>query len=119
MAAQHTPGPWSIDNPEAAGDERALRITVSAAGRDARYRQIIATVYAPNEAGTTLGPNARLIAAAPELLAAAKELLSMLHEHMRIATLINVTPWCIAPMSRPIHNITAAIATAQANGGQP
>jgi hypothetical protein len=64
-AHTHTPGPWHVP-------DRDSGVTVNA-GRDA----IVAEVYAV-DVGTTQMANARLIAAAPELLAACQAALALL-----------------------------------------
>lgn len=62
IAAKHTPGPWTAED-----DGDSLDIY----GKDG---SCVATVRHPQEATTSREVNARLIAAAPELLTAAKAL---------------------------------------------
>ena len=66
---QHTPGPWGIAVPE---QTDAVQRLVTFEGRE--YGQAIATVHGPGWGATREGmqANARLIAAAPELLEALK-----------------------------------------------
>lgn len=64
MAAQHTPGPWSVV-PYGDGDSLAVH--------DARGDWRVCFMATPGDSGDMAGieANARLIAAAPELLALA------------------------------------------------
>ena len=55
--AQHTPGPWSIDN---------HHMIVASDATSHNCKQVVATVYSGD--GEQLEGNLRLIAAAPELL---------------------------------------------------
>ena len=61
--AQHTPGPWSIDN---------HHMIVAPDATSHNYKQVVATVYSGD--GEQLENNLRLIAAAPDLLKALLEL---------------------------------------------
>ena len=61
----HTPGPWGI---------QSSRTTVTV--RSAGSGEVISSWYAGQPTGTVTHANARLIAAAPELLGAIKELLA-------------------------------------------
>lgn len=82
----HTPGPWKF-NPESIGPMPVWADCENSAGRE--VRQVVATVGATyNHIDVTLYgeqnkrevSDARLIAAAPDLLAAAKEVLDTLND---------------------------------------
>ncbi len=63
---------WEVEHPERLDDEDTERVEVIA--RDnTPYKSTVALVFAPNRAGTTVGPRARLIVTAPKLLALAKD----------------------------------------------
>ena len=64
--AQHTPGPWVVNGAAIEQDQ----------DRDA---QVIAHVYDERDGIDEWGSNARLIAAAPELLAALREACSYIY----------------------------------------
>ena len=73
METKHTPGPWWYDLDPKYIDSLAIRASV----------QIVATVWGTEqegEAGQENQNNARLIAAAPELLEAAQALVSHLSD---------------------------------------
>lgn len=73
--AEHTPGPWVITT--GADDERIVTSTWNADGLD----DDVALVYGGNEADPVIREaNARLIAAAPDLLAALEQALTFLYE---------------------------------------
>lgn len=77
MSAQHTPGPWCIDDFEQVGLHVAMhpqKTTAIRAGTKAG--RLIAFLHQSDEA------NARLIAAAPDLLAALKDLLDDIDEYV-------------------------------------
>ena len=70
MSTSHTPGPWYFTTPEAEGVRGARRIKTSGlqvAGSD------VEIIFAGVEAPLITEPDARLIAAAPELLEALKQ----------------------------------------------
>lgn len=99
-AAKHTPGPWAVDAEEIEqGADDIFTVAIWAPGPDGE-RPLIATVSAfsliseqvgSTEVVTTGAPavdlleqakaNARLIAAAPELLEALRKLLAMADSH--------------------------------------
>lgn len=70
----HTPGPWRADEPGIADDFCDRRVGIFDAGPG--NPGIIAEVYAYLNPGT-MKANARLIAAAPELLAALRYILAL------------------------------------------
>lgn len=67
-AKRHTPGPWKIEQ-ELIDDPRLDIADITAPVPGTQYKTEIARVYCENRKGATVGPNARLIAAAPDLLA--------------------------------------------------
>ena len=73
MDAKHTPGPWIVresPKPNIEGPELRLSIKHTSPGRDgAEFCEIVAG-HVTAEADATARANARLIAAAPDLLAA-------------------------------------------------
>ena len=101
MKARHTPGPWSHHR-TFNGDH-----FISAEGRRGRIE--LATVYAEAEyqPKLPLEANARLIAAAPELLAALKELVERCDG-----------PEGVRPDGSNIQTIRAHAAIAKAEGEQ-
>lgn len=74
MSAQHTPGPWCVEDP------MDFELTIVEAGKETHEWRFIASCSLPdgdNDQDFTSGEvqaNARLIAAAPELLAACQEI---------------------------------------------
>lgn len=77
MSEKHTPGPWEVDSD--------VRGTVAKKGHGTRLS--IATVHGGFGETTRRGPNARLIAAAPELLESLQRIaeLSYDSEAVRVA----------------------------------
>lgn len=69
MSAQHTPGPWRHHEGCIKADHDDLPLSYDKCLRDYQCRQLIAE--------TVDGANARLIAAAPELLDAAKMIVDL------------------------------------------
>ncbi len=65
MSAQHTPGPWEWHTPATTSARHPAYVTSG--------NRYIAALYHTDNQGQT-HPNARLIAAAPELLEALKDL---------------------------------------------
>lgn len=71
MSQKHTPGPWNIEqSAELLDDENLGLADITAQTPDSEYKTEVARVYCENRKGATVGPNARLIASAPELLEA-------------------------------------------------
>lgn len=73
----HTPGPWEVDE---SGDVRQVRPRTDAeraAGQCAGYR---VAILASGPADPSDGANARLIAAAPEMLEALQMLISCVYD---------------------------------------
>ena len=64
-SAQHTPGPWYAEQP--------LKIQIRTHSPRQQYRDVVAQIYECDGGQETREANARLIAAAPELLAACEE----------------------------------------------
>jgi len=93
MTQTHTPGPWSHANPNVAGN-----MNVRGDGKD------IACVYAPEwgyDAPTNRlesAANARLIAAAPDLLEAGEAV---------------IAAWESGDLAAAVHSLDAAIAKAR------
>jgi hypothetical protein len=72
MISSHTPGPWRVDARKKEGTSKGYAyVLVRANGALGQ----VATVFENHE------PNARLIAAAPDLLAALRECVRLLHNY--------------------------------------
>jgi hypothetical protein len=72
---KHTPGPWTVD--ENYTDGLRIRGNLSHRKHDA-VEEVVAKVYGPRE-----NPDARLIAAAPELLEALKLAIAFFERHAK------------------------------------
>lgn len=83
MAAKHTPGPWIVresPKPNIEGPELRLSIKHTSPGRDgAEFCEIVAG-HVTAEADAIARANARLIAAAPDLLAALESLVKWMDD---------------------------------------
>lgn len=78
-AAKHTPGPWTFSRSDQFGDARFYVAQADGAPYTPHYSDV-ATLIAetvPSERVSIQEANARLIAAAPELLEALKDLMAM------------------------------------------
>jgi len=88
MRAQHTPGPWKIQSPSHPDiNQREDKLIYAKSGDEFLH---IAEVYQyqndnNHEANGTAPANARLIAAAPEMLDLFRELLNEVEEYANIA----------------------------------
>lgn len=92
-AGQPTPGPWSIERD-------GCSVTMGA--------QVVATAIAPD--GATIGEqraNARLIAAAPEMLAALSRILAHAGQYMQCDA-------CLRDISRTVHGAGCVYGDARA-----
>lgn len=72
----HTPGPWVVALSDSSGDLFVREATPYVLGR----RLAVARVTSVSRADTEINANARLIAAAPDLLAALEEILGLTPE---------------------------------------
>lgn len=87
--SKHTPGPWTIEIIDRAEMKQAEAITAPAVGEGRAYRRVFGTRHFPVvDAGAISGrslaeceANARLIAAAPDLLAACSGMADRLAEY--------------------------------------
>ena len=75
MSQQHTPGPWSASSDDKLNPERAYGITVPWNDGDERGTVVIAEITHADSAERAKA-DARLIAAAPDLLAACRAALA-------------------------------------------
>jgi hypothetical protein len=88
MSAEHTPGPWSISraHPSAIVGGKIYQFTNGSGQRQ------VAMACVMDEDNGSMEANARLIAAAPDLLDAARaaldDLISDGHEHYRVAEVL-------------------------------
>lgn len=72
MTTQHTPGPWEV-SPDNAGSQ----YTITGVGSLEKAPTVAYVVRAKHIASDTVQANARLIAAAPDLLAALQDILTI------------------------------------------
>jgi hypothetical protein len=86
MKTTHTPGPWTVGDPTLTQHDYPKRHESESVSIHAPGRACVATVYGGHEGGSVGRPyvslhdgraNARLIAAAPELLAACRYALAL------------------------------------------
>lgn len=102
---KHTPGPWGWSHREIPSGNYSTQVY------DANEKEIATIAWYPvrqnNITTTSREANARLIAAAPELLEALRELISIVHIHQTATE--NRFAWAEMPL--------AAEAIAKATGG--
>ena len=113
---QHTPGPWKIDRWKGARGEQFIQVNGAPEDRGSldamtgrptgKERQIVARLGDARFHTDTIEANARLIAAAPDLLEAARLLNQALFEDGRQIDLGD-------PVQSAIQSIRAAIAKAE------
>ena len=75
MTTQHTPGPWKAAH--AIQDDAAARYIWSVTDKATGHRELIATI--PYAEGDHINADARLIAAAPDMLAMLHEVIELLN----------------------------------------
>lgn len=105
----HTPGPWTVGE-RLSGSENHRGFTIG----DARNQWGLASVHPLDSDGNEGRANARLMAAAPELLGALKRLVSINQEHNEAILAITGRP--PAWNDSYLNEARAAIAKAE---GQP
>lgn len=77
--AKHTEGPWSAFGPTGTGIHTQYLIRHNSPGRSGGSFATVQTLHSTDEAIEACAANARLIAAAPDLLEALKDSLQGLH----------------------------------------
>ena len=101
MSAQHTPGPWVYRRSFDSSARRDIWTAADATG----HRELVATI--PDADGDHINADARLIAAAPDLLAALRDMVGAYQRHFDVM-----------PVAWQTYDDIARAAIAKATGAQ-